>query len=827
MKKCFLVCNAHLDPIWLWEWPEGAAAAISTFRTAADFCDEFDGFIFCHNEALLYQWVEEYDRKLFLRIQRLVASGKWKIIGGWYLQPDCNLPSGESMLRQMITGLQYFKEKFNARPTCAVSFDAFGHDRGLVQLLTRCGYDSYLFMRPEDHRMELPSRNFIWRGYDGSEVLARRLDRGYNTLKGEAAEAAESWVSEKANEDISLFTWGVGNHGGGPSRRDWSDLNEWMAGKPEVRFTHGTPEDFFAALRQSEGSFPVVERDLRPVFVGCYVSMARLKRLHCELENKLFATEKLLANAAIQGLCAYPATELAEVQKILLFSEFHDILPGTSIAPAEKSVLHSLGGGLDTLSRLYTRGFMSMLARQRKAAEGEYPVFFYNPHPYPVTADLSCELLMADQNWDPDLWHTVVVKCNDEVLPSQVEKEASTINLDWCKKVTFRGTLRPSGITRFDCVLQKIQHTVPEMPKMLQTPIIIQTETMCVQINSVTGLIDRYSVDNVEYLQPGALATVIFEDNADPWHMDTNRFGNECGRFRLMTPEEAGEFLHSSDNIAPPVRIVEDGAVRTVVEALFIWNHSYLVQTYRISQSDCKLELEQRIHWNECDCVAKLEVPSTIRGSTHLGQGMFGTSTLLKDGTENVSQRWNGIFNDANGLTIINSGTYGSHSLENSLYISLLRSPAYSAHPIDGRPLIPDAHRYLARMEQGVHSIRFVLAGGASELRKSMVEWEAQLFQQQPFGLNVFPAGDGEIPGDFLEISDREVILSAMFIEPQSQRLIVRLWNSSKNQKNMTVKLYAQAEGKQLKMRAFGLHTFLVEPDGCFSEIDPVSYDFL
>ena len=112
MKKLFLVCNAHIDPVWLWEWQEGATASIATFRTAADFCEEFDGFVFCHNEALLYQWTEEYDSALFSRIQRLVREGKWHIMGGWFLQPDCNIPSGESILRQILTGRKYFAEVF-------------------------------------------------------------------------------------------------------------------------------------------------------------------------------------------------------------------------------------------------------------------------------------------------------------------------------------------------------------------------------------------------------------------------------------------------------------------------------------------------------------------------------------------------------------------------------------------------------------------------------------------------------------------------------------------------------------------------------------------
>ncbi len=110
MYKLFLVSNAHVDPVWLWEWQEGATAAIATFRAAADFCEEFDGYVFCHNEALLYQWIEEYDSALFTRIQTLVQENKWHIMDGWFLQPDCNLPSGESTLRQILTGQAYFQK---------------------------------------------------------------------------------------------------------------------------------------------------------------------------------------------------------------------------------------------------------------------------------------------------------------------------------------------------------------------------------------------------------------------------------------------------------------------------------------------------------------------------------------------------------------------------------------------------------------------------------------------------------------------------------------------------------------------------------------------
>ena len=154
-KNLHLICNAHIDPVWLWEIGEGIAETLSTFRVAADFCEDYDGFVFCHNEAMLYEWVEKNDPALFKRIQKLVAAKKWHIMGGWYIQPDCNMPSGESFVRQILHGRYYFMEKFGAEPKTAINFDAFGHSRGLVAIMKKAGFDSYIFCRPEpDMRSE-------------------------------------------------------------------------------------------------------------------------------------------------------------------------------------------------------------------------------------------------------------------------------------------------------------------------------------------------------------------------------------------------------------------------------------------------------------------------------------------------------------------------------------------------------------------------------------------------------------------------------------------------------------------------------------------------
>ena len=203
-KRIHLVCNAHIDPIWQWDWPEGVSATLSTFYTAARLCDEFD-YIFCHNEVTVYKYIEEYAPELFEKIKELVKLGKWHIMGGWYLQPDCNLPCGESFVRQIREGQRYFKEKFGVCPKTAINLDPFGHTVGLVQIVKKCGQDSYLHVRPFKHELSLPNDQFIWRGLDGSEIKATRIC-SYGTGLGNSVKSIRNRASEQ-NTNVGIALW--------------------------------------------------------------------------------------------------------------------------------------------------------------------------------------------------------------------------------------------------------------------------------------------------------------------------------------------------------------------------------------------------------------------------------------------------------------------------------------------------------------------------------------------------------------------------------------------------------------------------------------------
>ncbi len=382
MKKYFLVCNSHIDPVWMWDWEEGAATALATFYQAAELLDEYD-FVFCHNEALLYEYIEEYDPELFGKIQELVKLGKWKIMGGWYLQPDCNLPSGEAFVRQIMLGRKYFAEKFDARPTVAINFDSFGHSAGLVQILKKTGYDGYLCCRPmswDKNMVELPDVEFMWVGKDGSEVKVARADditlycSGFGTAKTDIERKARIFK----DKGEGLILWGVGNHGGNPSRKDLKDVAE-MIEKGEIagekaEIIHACPEDFFNEMTP----YKLFNGSFQPCLIGCYASMSDVKKKNVELETALFETEKICSLAYLNGYVDdYGAAAFEEAEKALAKFQFHDLLAGTVCEQAAKSSLQMADCALTSLKKTIRQSVFRLRFKKFESGRGRVPDFYF------------------------------------------------------------------------------------------------------------------------------------------------------------------------------------------------------------------------------------------------------------------------------------------------------------------------------------------------------------------------------------------------------------------------------------------------------------------
>ena len=752
MKQLHLICNAHLDPVWQWDWNEGATAALATFYAACEIADEYD-YIFCHNEALLYEFVETYDPALFERIKGLVKAGKWHIMGGWYVQPDCNIPSGEGFVRQIESGLSYFKEKFGIIPTAAVNFDSFGHTQGLVQILSKCGYGGYICCRPMPEFNPFSANYMEWKGFDGSSVKVARFDdlSIYTNDLGDAVNAVKRKMQpwDKQGEEIAFALWGVGNHGGGASRKDLAELAVFMEEQAEagVHVFHSTPEAFFAA------STPKAEWNdaLQPCFVKCYTSISRLKRRYAELENKLLTTEKICAYADSEGVYDYNFDAFDDAQKRMAMVQFHDVLSGTCIIEGEKSSMQKLDYALELLDKEFTKAFMGLCRDYEKAVPLKYPIFVYNPTPHAEEAIFTGDFFLLNGICSETEGFEFTVKRDGEPVPFQIVKESSCINMDRSKRLAIKDTLNPFSMTRYDVEVRRGKKNI--LDRTPQTEFDLPGETKAV-FDPEGGALASFSVKGYDYLNNGAFTPLIYDDNPDPWGWYMSTVGTNYRRADCKIP----------------LRVIERGDLLTTVESLYTTGKSDIRVAYTLYKDFNYIDVTVNAYWNDAGKGLKLELPLP-EGGIFMGQTAFGTQTYTPD-LEQCSQRFVGMFIGDKLLTVFKDGTYGCSYENDKLYLDLLNGSVYCAHPVGDRPIM-DEERFQPYIDLGRHEFTFRLE--LCDLKD--VERKAAAFTQKPYALNFYPHGNGtrhETPA--VTLSDETVALSC-FRKVNPDTYMVRLFN--------------------------------------------------
>lgn len=336
MKTVHLVFNAHLDPVWLWPWSAGLDELVNTCSSVCDLLDRHPGLIFTRGEAWAYEMVEEMAPALFRRIQRHIRRGQWEVVGGWYIQPDCNLPGWRNFERQIELGLKYFRSRFEVFPRIAYNVDSFGHAATLPDLMSRHGQHSYVMMRPQAHELTLPANLFRWRGLDGGEVSVFRIAPEYCTPAGLSWEHIEaSLAGLPPGVDDTMCFVGVGDHGGGPTEA----LVQWCLAEAQrrrdVRLIFSSPARFFQKV-SARDRWPVVSGELQHHAIGCYSVHRPVKWGLRRAEQGLERAERVAKSDRTLGRSRAAAMEKA--WKWTCFSAFHDTLGGTCLPSAYEQV---------------------------------------------------------------------------------------------------------------------------------------------------------------------------------------------------------------------------------------------------------------------------------------------------------------------------------------------------------------------------------------------------------------------------------------------------------------------------------------------------------
>lgn len=328
-----LIGNAHLDPVWLWDRAEGMAEAVATVRTIVKLMQEQPELTFIRGESLVYEEVQRRDPVTFAAVGELVKSGRWDIVGGNYLQPDMNLPHGDTLARVFAEGQSYFRKNFGKTVRAGWSADCFGHSAGLPDILWEAGLRYYAFGRPAEGGEPggMPAKNvFWWRGPKGSRVLAHRTTgQWYGCERGEVPQRLDDtlkWATANGRRHAAVF-FGLGNHGGGPSQRQLDDIAAWRAAHPEVKVLYSGLHRFFGAMEKDilAGRLVVPEYagELNFALRGVNSAGAKFKYAYRRAEAALTRAERAVQTAGTAK--ALPDA----IWRGLMFNSFHDILPAS------------------------------------------------------------------------------------------------------------------------------------------------------------------------------------------------------------------------------------------------------------------------------------------------------------------------------------------------------------------------------------------------------------------------------------------------------------------------------------------------------------------
>lgn len=328
------VGHGHIDMNWMWSWPETVAVTVDTFATVLRLMDEYADFKFSQSQAVTYNIVERHRPDLLKRIAQRVKEGRWEVTASHWVEGDKNMASGESLCRHLLYTRAYLRQRFGLRPEDVPidwSPDTFGHAATVPTYLARGGVKYLYLHRPGVHTASKPGA-FWWEGPDGSRVLVRNdVELGYNgKITPDLITHFIKFVKLTGGRDF-MFVYGVGDHGGGPTRRDIlraRDMNTWPV-FPSIQFS--TARAFYERLEQQASQVPVLRGELNTEFTGCYTTETLIKKANRFAENRLVDAE--LASVFAWGAAGqrYPADAFVEAWRDTLFSQFHDILPGSGV----------------------------------------------------------------------------------------------------------------------------------------------------------------------------------------------------------------------------------------------------------------------------------------------------------------------------------------------------------------------------------------------------------------------------------------------------------------------------------------------------------------
>jgi alpha-mannosidase len=615
--KIHLIPNSHMDPVWLWNKYEGIDEVLNTFRSACDRLDEYPTLTFSASSVQFYDWIKKYDIALFDRIKKYISAGRWEVSGGWWVEPDTNLPLEVSFSKHAELSRKFMADNFNVDTTVAFVPDTFGHPATLPKILSETGFKYFIFCRPSmEENPDLPSNLFYWE-YEGHKVLAYRLKNHY-TQRGQIDITGDDEY-QKAN--VNGYFFGIGNHGGGPSIVEIDYYEKLMKDNPKVNMGYSTCQKFFEDAEKNLKDIPTYSGDLHMHAVGCYSVLRNLKQKIRTSEHLLSKAERIVEHASRMSI--------NKNWEKVLFNQFHDILPGSCSKNAELDADSQLGGVISECEDLiYDTLKIKSMNLPVKVKEGELRV--YNSRPYDIKKPIHLEF-------------------------SNISHERSEI---------------------FDSNGNKItkQEVLPEVRTLFTKKWEIVDKIPANSFNSYSFDIKVKKVDDdkqITYFNENKnsckllekpVSFVVLEDNSDTWSHGLQKYENIKGHFEKQASSSG------------------KGSISNKIYESYSFNNSSIDVIYSKYKELPGVYLDVNVNWAEYRSVLKMELDINTPKSWLTMQGAGGSIKRNANGIELPLHHWLWCPQDDNGFALIQDGAFACDYSKGKLRINLVRSSLYGFH---------------------------------------------------------------------------------------------------------------------------------------------------
>ena len=751
-----LVAQSHIDVVWLWRLRETRKKCGRTFSTALRLMEEYPEFTFTQSQAQLYEYTKQQYPELYKEIRQRVAEGRWFPTGSMWVEPDCNIPNGESLVRQILYGKRFFKQEFGIDSNILWLPDTFGYSWALPQILKKTGikYFSTTKLTWND-TSEFPYHTFWWKGIDGSKILTHLTPVG---LEGSVTpkDLKKSWEAfqDKENSPHVLQTFGFGDGGGGPTKEhlEHARILKTILGLPPSRLS--SLSEFFARSEEHADDIETWNQELYlEKHRGTYTTHGWLKRENRLAERDLYNAELLAVLGTLFGQKGaarrYPGRALEKSWKTLLLNHFHDILPGTAIEPAYEDVRADFQV-IRTACASVQETVLSDAIQKEKKGQKEFHFSLFNPLASTRSEYVTLEVrskepafMVCDKTGMP-IDHQLLgrsgglahILCSVADIPPFSSKQVTVVPLN--RK---EGTLKPWKVT----------------------PKAVETSLFRVRLDSkgqFTSLYDKTLKRELLAKNKRGNEFQTFKDQPkqwDAWDLDPTY------------ATKATEVLECQS-----IKVIEEGPLRAILRVSHKSDRgSKVVQDIIFYHRLPRIDFRTSVFWKERQTLWKVAFPLNLRSQYATYEIQFGavqrptkaSDPVHKAKFEVPAQQWADMSESKFGVSLLNDCKYGYDARENTLRLTLLRSPFYP-HQVEPWRFNDDKVT-----DQGEHLFTYALWPHQADWRSGETVREARALNNP---LIVVPGALTPWPSLFT-LSHENIVLDSIKKAEESDEIVIRL----------------------------------------------------